>query len=166
MLDIQSWRCILTIVLGFFTWVFKIRVGLYVMPNLSTFLGNDSDFWHSTIEILPFYSRRTMPHANLQLLASGESSDFTIICQGVEFKVHKAIICPESSFFRAACTGPFKVRRHLESSWTTANHIHRSAMRPPFHYQRKTQRSSLASCFRSTPERWTDTQSRRRLRRL
>ena len=86
-----------------------------------------------------------MPHANLQLLASGKSSDFTIICQGVKFKVHKAIICRESSFFRAACAKKSKVRRHLESSWTTANHMHRSAMRLPFHYQRKTQRSSLAS---------------------
>src|SRR5580700_10812703 len=107
-----------------------------------------------------------MPHTNLELLASGESSDFTIICQGVEFKVHKAIICPESSFFRAACTNDFKVRRHLESSWTTANHMHRSAMRPPFHCQRKTQRSSLASCFGSTLEMCTGTQSRRRLKRL
>src|SRR5271168_3221017 len=107
-----------------------------------------------------------MSHGNLQLLASGESSDFTIICQGVEFKVHKAIICPESSFFHAACTNNFKARCHLESSRTTANHMHRSAMRLPFHYQRKTQRSSLASCFGSTPEVCTGHQSRRRSRRL
>src|SRR5438045_9377580 len=107
-----------------------------------------------------------MPHANLQLLVSGESSDFTIICQDVEFKVHQAIICPESSFFRAVCTNNFKVRRHLESSWTTANHMHRSAMRPQFHCQRKIRRSSPASCFHSTPEMYTGAQSRRRLRRL
>jgi BTB/POZ domain len=68
-----------------------------------------------------------MPHANLRLLASGKSSDFTIICQGVKFKVHQAIICPESSFFRAACTNNLKVRRHLESSRATANHMRHKA---------------------------------------
>src|ERR1700728_9618 len=107
-----------------------------------------------------------MPHPDLQLLISGESFDFSIICQGVVFKGHKAIISAESSFFRAACTGDFKVSRHLESSWTTANHMHRSAMRPPFHCQRKTQRYSLASCFGSIPEVYTGHQSRRRSSRL
>src|ERR1700722_9054955 len=107
-----------------------------------------------------------MPHANLRLLASGKSSDFTIICQDVEFKVHKAIICPESSFFRAACTKNSKARRHLESSWTTANHMHRSAIRLVEHSDRKAQRSSLVSWFCSTPEMCTCHQSRRRLRRL
>jgi BTB/POZ domain len=82
---------------------------------------------------------------NLQLLASGKSSDFTITCQGVKFKVHQAIICPESSFFRAACTKNSKARRHLEGSWTIANHMRRGAVRLPSHCQRKTQRSSLAS---------------------
>jgi len=33
-----------------------------------------------------------------------------IICgDGKEFNVHKAIVCPQSTYFRAACTLPMKV---------------------------------------------------------
>jgi hypothetical protein len=45
-----------------------------------------------------------MPQDNLQLLASGKSSDFTITCQGVKFKVHRNIISEESSILSEACT--------------------------------------------------------------
>ncbi|KAF4458120.1 Speckle-type POZ protein [Fusarium austroafricanum] len=43
-----------------------------------------------------------------RLFKTGAYSDFTITCRGKEFKVHKAIICPQSSFFKAACNGSFK----------------------------------------------------------
>lgn len=38
------------------------------------------------------------------LLASGQYSDFEIVCQGKSFKVHKAIICPRSEYFKRAVT--------------------------------------------------------------
>jgi hypothetical protein len=34
---------------------------------------------------------------------SGAYSDFKIICGSDTYNVHKAIICPQSGFFRAAC---------------------------------------------------------------
>ncbi|KAK5996373.1 hypothetical protein PT974_01707 [Cladobotryum mycophilum] len=48
----------------------------------------------------------------LQSLSSlhkeGKYSDLKIVCDGKEYLVHKAILCPRSSFFAAACDGPFK----------------------------------------------------------
>ncbi|KAL3441338.1 hypothetical protein BJX65DRAFT_288767 [Aspergillus insuetus] len=32
----------------------------------------------------------------------------TIICQGFSFRVHRAIVCSQSSFFESALGGPFK----------------------------------------------------------
>jgi len=34
----------------------------------------------------------------------------TITCGGMEFKAHRAIVCPQSRFFDAALSGGFKVR--------------------------------------------------------
>ncbi|KAL1999358.1 hypothetical protein VTN02DRAFT_4640 [Thermoascus thermophilus] len=42
-----------------------------------------------------------------QLLESGQYSDFTIICGDREFRVHQAIVCPQSKIFERACTGKF-----------------------------------------------------------
>jgi hypothetical protein len=36
------------------------------------------------------------------LLTTGEYSDFEIVCEGKTFKVHKAIICPRSEYFKKA----------------------------------------------------------------
>lgn len=44
------------------------------------------------------------------LLKSPKYSDLTIACQGREFHVHRAIVCPHSRFFDMACSGDFKVR--------------------------------------------------------
>ncbi|KAI9767184.1 MAG: hypothetical protein M1839_004603 [Geoglossum umbratile] len=43
------------------------------------------------------------------VLQSGKFSDVTISNGEREFKVHKAVICPQSSFFMAACDGDFQV---------------------------------------------------------
>ncbi|KAJ5991369.1 hypothetical protein N7522_011576 [Penicillium canescens] len=42
------------------------------------------------------------------LLDSGKYSDLMISCEGRNFKVHRAIVCSQSSFFDAAVKGGFK----------------------------------------------------------
>ncbi|KAG4261291.1 hypothetical protein FPRO03_11842 [Fusarium proliferatum] len=42
------------------------------------------------------------------LLKTGDYSDLTISCGKDQYRVHKAIICPRSHFFKAACDGKFK----------------------------------------------------------
>lgn len=44
-----------------------------------------------------------------ELLVSGDYSDFTITCKGRTFNVHRAVVCPQSSFFAAALNGRFLV---------------------------------------------------------
>ncbi|KAK5467446.1 hypothetical protein LTS15_000419 [Exophiala xenobiotica] len=44
----------------------------------------------------------------LHLLESGFFSDLIVECQGVEFKVHRAIMCSGSPMLLAACNGSFK----------------------------------------------------------
>jgi len=44
------------------------------------------------------------------LHADGKPSDLTITNRGGSYKVHKAIICPQSEFFEVAANGPYLVR--------------------------------------------------------
>ena len=45
------------------------------------------------------------------LLSKSERySDLKITCEGYEFKVSKAFVCPQSPVIAAACEGGFKVR--------------------------------------------------------
>lgn len=44
-----------------------------------------------------------------ELLRTGSYSDFKITCKGTEFKVHKAIVCSASDFFKTMCDSGFKV---------------------------------------------------------
>ena len=44
-----------------------------------------------------------------RLLKSGQYSDITITCGRSSFKAHRAVICPKSKFFEAACKKGFKV---------------------------------------------------------
>jgi len=47
--------------------------------------------------------------AMLGLLESGKYSDLTLTCGDDEYRVHRAIVCPHSAFFEAACGGDFAV---------------------------------------------------------
>ncbi|RVD86151.1 uncharacterized protein DFL_004441 [Arthrobotrys flagrans] len=49
-----------------------------------------------------------------QLLESGKYSDFTIICGAKEWKVHRAIICPQSEYFTILCDSNFKESKDAE----------------------------------------------------
>jgi hypothetical protein len=51
----------------------------------------------------------TNPEDGMKLLLSGLSSDFTIVCQGMPFKVHKAILYAGSQFFKAMLGGDWVV---------------------------------------------------------
>ncbi|KAI1013631.1 hypothetical protein LB503_010605, partial [Fusarium chuoi] len=42
------------------------------------------------------------------LLKTGDYSDLVIVCGQARHKVHKAVICPRSAFFKAACGSEFK----------------------------------------------------------
>ncbi|EXJ80811.1 hypothetical protein A1O3_07095 [Capronia epimyces CBS 606.96] len=48
------------------------------------------------------------PAAYLQLLETGKYSDLVIDCQGVEFNVHRTVVCPQSAMLDAACSGKFE----------------------------------------------------------
>ena len=50
------------------------------------------------------------------LLESGKYSDYTIVCNDREWRVHKAVVCVESVYFEAAAKGNFDV-----STQRTAN---------------------------------------------
>lgn len=44
----------------------------------------------------------------LLLLEKGAFSDFKIICKNREFKAHRAILCPTSTYFSKVCANGFK----------------------------------------------------------
>ncbi|EXJ90367.1 hypothetical protein A1O1_03466, partial [Capronia coronata CBS 617.96] len=46
--------------------------------------------------------------AYLQFLETGKYSDLVIECQGVEFKVHRVVVCAHSPMLDAACGGQFQ----------------------------------------------------------
>lgn len=50
------------------------------------------------------------------LLSSGRYNDFTIECKGRVFKVHKAVICPQSDVFTAALEGEFEASYSRKST--------------------------------------------------
>lgn len=44
----------------------------------------------------------------------GEFRDFKLVCEGVEFWVHKVVICALSPVLRAACKGRFEVSKRWD----------------------------------------------------
>jgi hypothetical protein len=44
------------------------------------------------------------------LFLLGKYSDMTVSCEGIDFHLHRAIVCSQSRYFDAAMNGPFKVR--------------------------------------------------------
>lgn len=66
---------------------------------------------------------RNVIAANSSLLESGEYSDFIIRCGGKDFKVHKVIVCPQSSFFKAALAGGFKVSGEIYLAGTSSTNL-------------------------------------------
>ncbi|KFA51335.1 hypothetical protein S40293_10820, partial [Stachybotrys chartarum IBT 40293] len=44
-----------------------------------------------------------------QLMQATEYSDMALICQGIEFKVHRVVVCTQSPVLAAAMRGGFKV---------------------------------------------------------
>ena len=40
-----------------------------------------------------------------------------LYCKGVEFKVHRLILCRASTFFAAVCSGSWKVRNEVPPSF-------------------------------------------------
>jgi len=47
-------------------------------------------------------------HNSHSYFEDGKFSDFTILCDGKEYNVHRCFIAPQSKYFERACTGMFK----------------------------------------------------------
>ncbi|KAI6758241.1 hypothetical protein HG530_010481 [Fusarium avenaceum] len=66
---------------------------------------------HTSHRLESSKSRITMEHSNAQTLSiselfkTGDYSDLTIVCGDDRYKVHKAVVCPRSPFFKKACDG-------------------------------------------------------------
>lgn len=59
-----------------------------------------------------------MSRLNFEIcLASGEFSDFTVRCGSDAWKVHRVIVCSQSKWFQAACTGDFQVFCMKQYRW-------------------------------------------------
>lgn len=57
-----------------------------------------------------FYQMALQAHAFLfSMVETGEFSDFTLVCDGHEFKLHRVVVCPQSLVIAAALSGGFQV---------------------------------------------------------
>jgi hypothetical protein len=66
---------------------------------------------YSTISLIRSMFSKSATLHNLALLMGAEKySDIKLVCQGQEFKVHKAIVCTQSSVLAAACNRGFQVK--------------------------------------------------------
>lgn len=58
----------------------------------------------------------------LRYLETGQHADFVIECQGVEFNVHRIIVCAKSDMLDRAAGGHFQVRcltvSHYSYDWS------------------------------------------------
>lgn len=55
-------------------------------------------------------SKSSAPSGLAGIMGSDKYSDLKFVCQGQEFKVHKAIVCTQSPVLAAACDGSFQVK--------------------------------------------------------
>ncbi|KAE8322566.1 BTB/POZ protein [Aspergillus sergii] len=81
-------------------------------PDISNSLapGLSLSVWDQ-MSIKPVPSMSTMSELQdvmRDLLLRGQFSDMEILCQGVTFKVHQAIVCTQSSYFHSAICDGFK----------------------------------------------------------
>ncbi|KAI9367463.1 BTB/POZ protein [Aspergillus egyptiacus] len=53
-------------------------------------------------------SRSFLQETMKDLFTKGLYSDMNVVCEGFTFNVHQAILCPQSSFFKAAMEGEFE----------------------------------------------------------
>ena len=66
-------------------------------------------------------SSKNIPFGLAQLMDSEKYSDLKLVCQGLEFKVHKAIVCTQSPVLAAACDGGFQVKANQTSGGIDPN---------------------------------------------
>ena len=52
-----------------------------------------------------------LTRSNSEIWGSSKYSDLTVRCGSQDFKLHRAIVCPRSTFFAAACDGQFHVHK-------------------------------------------------------
>ncbi|KAI0913842.1 hypothetical protein F4823DRAFT_575669 [Ustulina deusta] len=57
-----------------------------------------------------------------QLLLSEKYSDLTLVCNGQEFRVHKAIVCPQSPVIDSALKGRFEVLLNISKDRSRIRH--------------------------------------------
>ncbi|KAF4497647.1 hypothetical protein FAGAP_6179 [Fusarium agapanthi] len=88
------------------SWVISPPQSQLLISHLSSLISQHLFIQHSTAAppAWPLRARR----AKRSLLETGAYSDLTISCGKDQYRVHKAIICPRSHFFEAACNGEFK----------------------------------------------------------
>ena len=55
--------------------------------------------------------------SNTSTLQSSKYEAMTLRCGSEDFKLHRAIVCPHSRFFAAACDGRFQVRDLSSGVW-------------------------------------------------
>src|SRR5947207_15393716 len=65
-----------------------------------------SDAQRNSLQLM---AKKDHGRAMLGLLESGKYSDLTLTCGDDEYRVHRAIVCPHSAFFEAACGGDFAI---------------------------------------------------------
>ncbi|KAB8233406.1 hypothetical protein ETB97_001360 [Aspergillus alliaceus] len=70
-------------------------------PKATTTPKDKTPYWDAS------YRKDALLTSVSKLLLDSQYSDFTILCGGYRFPVHKAVICPQSEFFAKAMNGSF-----------------------------------------------------------
>ncbi|KAF5594759.1 hypothetical protein FPCIR_4773 [Fusarium pseudocircinatum] len=78
------------------------------ITTLTSHLPTTSPHFPSQRSAASMAAQNAQSEALANLLKTGDYSDLTITCGKDQYRVHKAIICPRSNFFKAACDGKFE----------------------------------------------------------